>query len=82
MLDPRKLQALSAPQIVNLTLRAATAQSRLLQSKRPDATPELRALLGFLSTAVLQFEGELRRRQREAREALEDLDPRLVTEVG
>jgi len=83
-LSPEKLQSLSRQALWALMLRTAAVQARLLDVPEPDLRPEVRELVRFLASAVLQMDQELRRREDETERGwqLEELDPAQVVEAA
>ncbi len=82
-LSAEKLRSLSREALWGLMLRTAAVQARLLDVPEPDLGPEVRELVRFLASAVLQMEVELRRREAETEPAwIEELDPAQVVEAA
>jgi len=84
LLNVAKLSALPRDELWSLMLRTAAVQSRLLDVPETDLGPEVRELVRFLASAVLQMEAELRRRDEETQRSwhLEELDPDQVIEAA
>jgi len=82
-LSGEKLQSLSREALWSLMLRSAAVQARLLDVPEPDLGTEVRELIRFLASAVLQMEAELRRREAQTEPAwIEELDAAQVTEAA
>lgn len=84
LLNVAKLSALPREELWSLMLRTAAVQARLLDVPEAELGPEIRELLRFLASAVLQMEAELRQRDDETQLCwqLEELDPAQVVEAA